>query len=380
MAPRHLLVSSYTKKHGHVESKAVPQPVGLSVFEWQKEDSAFGALRLRSQVKEEGGPDLSYICANRAGNRIYAVNESYEEGCNLVAFAFDAESGELTVLNKADTGGDAACHLMLSPDEKLLAVANYQGGSVAMFSIENGAIGERIAFQKQEASSGVNAERQDAPHAHMAVFDSTGAKLLVPDLGADQVLVFEASSLKPLVPMSLPPGSGPRHLVLHPQCNFVYVVNELLSTISACTYHDGVLRPLADPVSTLPPDVKVGVGGQSFCAAIKISSDGRFLYASNRGHDSISTLLVAQDGTVRLHSHEPCWPMEAGSEAVLKASWPPRHTPRDFMLCGPQDEWLIAACQDSDGIAVLSRNPANGALSPTGVCASCAAPVCLLLL
>jgi len=347
---------------------------------------SFGSLEVHCCLST--APNPSYMCANRDRTRVYVVFEAFgdnDEGNLLSAYDFKASSGKLTLINSVETGGATACHVGISRDDKLLAVANYMGGSVSLFRInKDGSIGERLALQEHERLGvGPNADRQEGPHAHMALFDARGNHVLVPDLGLDKVITHSVSkgTLTEGSSLKLPGGSGPRHMVWHPKGVWAYVLNELLSTVMACSWDakQGKLTALAEPLETVP-GAAVGVGGQTFCAAIRISGDGRFVYVSNRGHCSLCVFQVCEDGTLtRVSCHLTTADAVAQVPAEERpAQWPPRDCPRDFALCGDSHEWLIAGNQDSDSLVVLARDSASGTLSPTGESVACPAPACIL--
>ncbi|CAJ1353938.1 unnamed protein product [Effrenium voratum] len=216
----------------------------------------------------------------------------------------------------------------------------------------------------------------------MACLDKRNKFLLVPDLGLDRVMTYSLSTgervgtLKSAGRLSLPPGSGPRHLALHPASNRAYVLNELLSTVVTCDYNvvSGELTAL-QTVDAVPGSPPVGVDGQTFCSAIRVSGDGKFVYVSNRGHCSISVFEVDEGLTQR--SCTLTAEGEVFGDAPLGCQWPPRNCPRDFALCD-KDRWAIVGNQDSDSVVVLARDASTGALSPTGVWVECAAPACVL--
>mmetsp|Transcript_8361 Transcript_8361/g.23488 ORF Transcript_8361/g.23488 Transcript_8361/m.23488 type:complete len:402 (-) Transcript_8361:113-1318(-) len=392
--PEFVLVSSYTDKLGHVGSPSVPHRTGITIFKRVPPATGGGFGELVEHGTLEACSNPSYMCANRAGTHVYVVSECYsgreEDNC-LLSFSFKKETGELSLISTAETGGAAACHVDTSPDNAMVAVANYLGGSVALFALgDDGCAQQRLDFKQHTGASQANPDRQEAPHAHMSVFTESGRHLLVPDLGLDQVLRYEivrspsdgSTSLSDTGPaLTLPAGSGPRHLVFHPLGQWVYILNELLSTIVVCSYNseDETLAQLDAPTSTLPVGTPVGTSGKSFCAAIRISRDGRFLYASNRGHDSIAVFGVAGDGL--LSPRTPIqWVNTRTGEAAeaLPAQWPPISCPRDFALAGGQDQWVIVGNQDSDTILVLDRSVDNGKLTSTSTCVSCPAPICVL--
>jgi len=367
----------------------VPHSNGITIFRRvpPAEGDGFGDLVQHATL--ETFPNPSYICASGSGRHIYAVIEhdgGNDKGNLLVSYSLK-ETGELSLIGTAETGGAVACYVEASPAGGLLAVANYVGGSVAIFALDaDGRAEQRLDFKQHSGAAQVNVERQEVAHAHMAVFTpSSGRHLLVPDLGLDQVLSYEvvrnatdgtASLSDTGRALTLPPGSGPRHLTFHPSGKWVYVLTELLSTLVVCSYdtETGALTQLDNPASTLPGGVPVGVDGKSFCSAIRMSRDGAFIYASNRGHDSIAVFGVAADG--RLSPGTPIqWVSTRTGEAAEAL---PAGCPRDFALAGEQDRWLIVGNQDCDSIRVFERSASTGKLSVTSVQVPCPAPACVV--
>ena len=176
--------------------------------------------------------------------------------------------------------------------------------------------------------------------------------------------------------LCLPAGSGPRHVAFHPDGNCVFVLNELLSTLCVCDWHEasGTLGDISQNIP-LVPGAQVGIDGQTFAAAVRVSPDGRFVYCSNRGHDSISAFNIGDDGCVTACG---VYSSASADAAEHVASWPPTHTPRDFTLCGSRGEWLIVGNQDTDVVSVFARDIRSGALTSTGVSFETPAPVCVL--
>ena len=298
---------------------------------------------------------------------LYAVGEMEGDGDGgtISAFRIDSATGKLILLNQASTVGAGPCHVAVAPSGLHVAVANYGGGSVALLLVgEDGSLSSVSAFVQHEGSS-VNPKRQEAPHAHSVNFDPSGNFLLSADLGTDQLLVYRydsaAGTLTPNTPAfaALPPGAGPRHFVFHPSGEYVYVVNELASTVSVFAWdgETGALEALQE-IGTLPQDF----AGESTTAEIRVHPTGRFVYASNRGHDSIAVFRVdAESGQLTAVGHTAT----GGS------------TPRNFNL-DPSGRFLIAANQRSDSVFLFRVNQDTGGLTATGSSAAVGAPVCVL--
>ncbi|GAB4108142.1 MAG: lactonase family protein [Acidobacteriota bacterium] len=309
----------------------------------------------------------SFLALHPSGRFLYAANEVGEfEGRRtgfISAFRIEADGG-LTPLNQAASGGEGPCHLAVDPGGSLLAVANYGGGSVAVLRIrDDGSLGPQSNVYPHQGS-GPNSRRQEAPHAHCVNFDPFRPLLLAADLGIDQVRVYVPDpagvTLKPGQPeaLLLPPGSGPRHLDFSPDGRFVYVVNELTSTVSVFARTRENFHTPVQTVSTLPAGTTI----QNHTAEIQASPDGRTVYASNRGHDTIAVLRVSDpSGTLELVQNHPV----GGS------------TPRSFALA-PGGHWLVAAAQRSDLLTVHRVDPETGRLASTGASVAVPRPVCVL--
>ena len=248
---------------------------------------------------------------------------------------------------------------------KCLLVANYGNGSIAALPIQpDGALGEPGAIIQHHGSS-VNPTRQAGPHAHFIIPDPANRFALTCDLGLDQVLVYRLDPAKPaLVPNDPPfapvkPGSGPRHLAFHPSGRFVFLISEIGSTLTAFAYDAkrGALQEL-QTVSTLPE----AFAGKSSCAEVQVHPSGKFVYGSNRGHDSIAVFAFdASTGKLTYVEHQP-------TQGKI-----PRHFAFD-----PTGQWLLAENQDSDNIVVFRVDARTGRLSATGQTVSVGAPVCAI--
>jgi 6-phosphogluconolactonase len=336
-------------------------------------DPGSGALMVEGVVSGVANP--SYLALEPQRRYLYAVEEIEEhEGQAsgaVSAFAVDQESGDLTWLNRQATGGTAPCHLSVEPSGRWVLVANYGSGSIAAYPIdEGGRLGAASAFVQHEGGS-IDPERQQGPHAHMIRHDprpvAAGAprRVLVNDLGKDQVLLYQLDPERgTLTPDATPwvdaePGHGPRHLDFHPSRDIVYVLNEIGSSLTTFAYDrdSGALTALQTR-STLPADFD----GENSCADIHVAPSGRFVYSSNRGHDSIAIFAVDEaSGTLALLGHAPT----GGS------------TPRNFAI-DPRGNFLLAANQQSDSIVGFRVDQEGGWLTPTGHSAQVPTPVCVL--
>jgi 6-phosphogluconolactonase len=348
-----LFVGTYTEK----ESK------GIYAYRF---DAASFELTPLGVAAETTNP--SFLAIDPSHRFLYAVNEVQNfkgAGSGAVsAFAIDSLTRKLSLLNQVPSRGADPCYIAFDHTGKYALVANYTGGSVAVFPVQpDGTVGEPSAFVQHRGSS-VNKERQEGPHAHWIETTPDNRFAIAVDLGLDELLVyrFDASkgSLTPNDPPStnLDPGAGPRHLAFHPNGKFAYVVNELQSTITAFSYDpsQGALKK-RKTVSTLPK----GFTGSNDTAEIKVHPNGKFLFASNRGHDSIAVFSIdSHSGALTLVDHFPTQ----------------GKTPRNFEI-DPTGTLLFAANQDTNNIVVFRIDPNNGRLTPTGQTLHVPSPVCL---
>jgi len=316
----------------------------------------------------EAGPNPSYLAFHPSRRFLYAVNELKEfEGAPsgaVSAFSLDSDSGKLSFLNRKPTHGTDPCHVTVHRTGRYVLVANFMSGSVCVLPIrEDGSLGDATDVIQHRGSS-ADPARQSGPHAHAVTLDDTGRYAFVPDLGIDKLMIytFEANRGK-LEPNDQPwvevtAGAGPRQLVMHPRGGYAYLINELDSTMTAFRYDRdrGILQEI-QTLSTLPEDFK----GASTCAEVQISPSGKFLYGSNRGHDSIVIYAIDQmDGTLTCIGHEST----RGK------------TPRHFAV-GPAGEFLLAANQDTGNVVTFRLDPASGELTATGHSVDVPTPVCV---
>jgi 6-phosphogluconolactonase len=311
----------------------------------------------------------SFLAVDPGGRFLYAVNEldtfRGEPTGAVSAFAIDRASGKLELLQQVSSLGAGPAHLSLDAMARYLLVANYGGGNVAVFPIgEDGRLGPRRAFV-QNVGSSVNPERQAGPHAHFIQATRDNRFTITADLGLDKVLVhrFDAGtgSLSPGSPafVDVDPGAGPRHAAFDPSGRFVYVVNELASTVMVFAYEPGpgTLRRV-QTIPTLPQDFT----GTSSAAEIAVDAGGRFLYVSNRGHDSIAVYSIDPDDG---HLEAVEWVPSGGKT--------PRHLSID-----PTGQWLFAANQNSDNVSFFRIDPKSGRLTRTDLTLQVVTPVCVL--
>ncbi len=319
--------------------------------------------------KTPGVPTPFYLRIDAAGRRLYAANALDE--CDGVpqgavsAFDLDPSTGRLTFLGRQPSGGTLPCYIDLDFGGRFLLTGNYNSGGVAVLPIRAGGLGPLTATAQHEGSS-LDEERQEGPHVHCMVLDPTGRWALAADLGTDEVRVYglsEEGGLSPADPpaVSSRPGAGPRHIAFHPRRSVAYVLNELDSTLSVFDFDPDTGRLTErQTVPALPP----AFTGHNHAADVKILPSGRYLYTSNRGHDSIAVFAVDEaSGSVEIAGHEPAqgsWPWNLGID--------------------PTAQFLLAANYQSDCVSLFRIDGDSGALTSTGVQVAVPKPVCVAML
>jgi len=322
-------------------------------------DRRSGELRRIGAVNAGANP--SFLTIHPNGRVLYAVNE-LDTGA-VSAFAIVKGIDGLTKLNEQPSVGGAPCYVSVDKSGRALLVANYSGGNVALLPIEaNGALAP--AHVVQHTGKGPNAERQEAPHAHCILPDPSNRFALAADLGADRVFVYrldlDGKALGHVGDAVMAPGAGPRHLAFHPTLPLVFVANELDSTVATLRFDSarGALSPQGT-LSTLP----AGWTGTNYPADIHVAANGRSLYVSNRGHNSIAVFSVGREGALALEQM-----------ISTEGDWP-----RNFSL-HPTGQWLLVANQRSDSVIVFARDSDTGRLTLTKQKLEIPSPVCLRFL
>ena len=327
-------------------------------------DAASGQLTHVS--KTPGINHASFQAIHPSGRFLYSVGVSGQDRSGILrALAIDRSTGELTLLNEQSSRGAGPCHVSVDQTGRVLLAANYASGSVAALPIEDdGRLGEATGFVQHEGSS-VNESRQTGPHAHMILPDPTNRFALSPDLGTDKVMIYrmdpDRGTLTPNDPafLEIHAGAGPRHLAFHPNGRTLYVINELDDTMVACSYDSSAGRVEAIQTIKTVPD---GFSGTNYCSDVHVSASGKFVYGSNRGHDSIVICAVAEDGTISVIGHEP-----------TRGNFP-----RNFAI-DPSGRLLLVANQNANNVVTLSID-SEGTLTPTGLEIEAPSPVCLKFL
>jgi len=339
-----------------------PKSQGIYALKFHAAKGSVDDLGLAGEIQNP-----SFLALHPNHKYLYAVSELGNTGKNTAAvsgFSIDSATGKLKLLNKVVTGGGGACHLVVDKTQKMLLVANYGTGSIAAFQVKpDGTLSETTAL-KQHVGSSVNPKRQRGPHAHAVVLSRDNRFVFVPDLGLDEIVSYKidpsgatlAANDPPFV--KLTPGLGPRHFAFHPNNKFAYGLNEMGSSVSVFSYdaRPGALKTL-QTVSTLPE----GFTGENNSAEIAIDNAGRFLYASNRGNDSITQFAIDS---------------RKGTLTKIEVTPTQGRTPRNFTI-DPSGRYLLAANQDSDSIVIFQIDQRSGKLSPTGTTVNVPSPVCI---
>jgi 6-phosphogluconolactonase len=324
--------------------------------------------KLRRVGALDAGENPSFLAIDPNGRVLYAVNEvekyNGKSSGAVSAFAIARDTGALTRRNEQPSEGAAPCFVSVDRTGKVVLVANYTGGSVALLPIEADGSLAPAASVVHHTGTGPNAERQEAPHAHSIITDPSNRFVLSADLGADRVFAYrldlDGKSLRHVeggdAVMRI--GAGPRHLAFHPTLPLLFVSNELDSTVATLRFdaQSGKLSPL-DALSTLPSGWK----GTNYPADIHVAPSGRTLYVSNRGHNSIAVFSVAPS---------------TGALALEQVISTDGDWPRNFSL-DPTGRWLLIANQKSDSVVVFGRDQESGHLTPTRQRIAIPSPVCL---
>jgi len=311
----------------------------------------------------------SFVAVDPDHRFLFAVNETDhfngQASGAVTAFRLDAATGKLEFLDQQPSGGTGPCHIIVDPTGKYVLVANYNSGSVAVFPVQtNGLIGPATAVIQHHGSS-VNPQRQAGPHAHCVAVDAMTHRVFACDLGLDKVMIYRLSETNgTLTTNAIPwaevkPGSGPRHIAFHPDGLHAYVINEMGSTLTAFDYdrENGALKEI-QTVSTLPEDFH----GVNTSAEVAVHPSGKFVYASNRGDDSVAVFAVAEPG---------------GRLNFVERQSTRGKVPRGFAV-DPTGQYLIAANQNSDSVVVFRINARTGRLAWTGQTVEVGKPVCVV--
>lgn len=345
-----IFVGTYTPKDGASR--------GIYAVRLDPVTGAFGEPIVAAET-----PNPTFLAAHPNGRVLYALSESATAAA-AASFAIDAASGTLALLNKEASGGGGFCYIGLDMTSRVLVGISYGSGQVGSFPLDpEGRIGPMATLLKTAGTLGPNKDRQNAPHAHSATFSPDNRFAYVCDLGLDKILRYridhETGGLSLDRETSTAPGAGPRHSKFSGNGRFFHVINELNSTITTydCDPASGDLTP-KQTVPTLP----AGFKGTSICAEIRVHPNGRFVYGSNRGHDSLA-VFARDEATGTL---TPVAIVPSGG----------KH-PRNFEL-SPDGAWLVCANRDSDNLVSFKVDAATGRLTPTGSAVTVPQAVCVL--
>ena len=351
-----------------MEGKKVESIIELLVGTYSDEESkgiykyhfnvATGELSDKLLLAEQTSP--TFLCISKDRSTVYSVNRP--DPATTTVYKWNENRTALLEQSTHLSEGEGPCYVALNEAENLLGVANYASGNIAVYPLDSsGAISGETQI-RQHSGSGPFLPNQQSPHAHCTMFDASGRFLYVSDLGIDKVLLYRIDAdrklQEPTLALSMDPGDGPRLIISHPEKNQVFIINELSSSVVSVTVdtETGIFTRI-DKQSTLPPDFE----GKNACGDIRLSNDGRFLYASNRGHNSIAIFAVTEEGKMSLVHNEP-----------VQGDWP-----RNFTL-SPNGKFLLVANRRSNNIVVFEVDSQSGLLTYSGNQVAISQPVCLV--
>ncbi|WP_064197195.1 MULTISPECIES: lactonase family protein [Emticicia] len=364
-AEQYLLVGTYTRKNSE----------GIYVYKFNLNTGDFSRVSVASGIKNP-----SFLAVSPNQKFVYAVSE-ISDGI-VYSYSFDKNTGMLTNLNTQSAGGADPCHISVDKTGKWVLVGNYSGGNLSILPVEpNGSL-SAASQTINHSGSGPNKGRQEKPHVHSVNISPNNRDVFVPDLGIDKIMTYSLNAQNGKLVEGKPAftkvadGSGPRHFTIHPNGKFVYVIQELSSTVTAFNYVSGKLSPI-QTITTLAKDFKYK--NKSFCADIHISPDGKFLYGSNRFVDAGNKNGIFAPNnttdTIVIYSIDPKTGKLTyiGNEPVLGK------IPRNFMIT-PNGKFVLVANQETDNITIFNRDAKTGKLSPTGKQIEVPVPVCLKMI
>ncbi len=327
-------------------------------------DTQNGKLTTPKLAAEMASP--GFLALHPEGHILYAAGSIDDVPC-VAAFRIQRQNGQssLSLVNSQPIGDGGAAHLATDREAKVLITAQYGGGSTAIFPLsDDGTIGPRSQLVKHEGGSGVVPQRQDKPHAHWVGTSPDNRFVFVPDLGMDEVVIYRLDNDQPGLTAhgsgKAPAGGGPRHMKFHTSGKYIYVLNELTLSVTVFEYdaEQGTMRP----VQTIPTVSEQDKSKEMFVSAseIRVHPSGKFVYAANRGHDTITAFRVApESGQLTELECEP-----------VRGSWP-----RNFNI-DPTGRWLVAAGRDSNTLAVFAIDPSTGELTYTRTMVMAPTPIC----
>jgi 6-phosphogluconolactonase len=330
------------------------------VYAFRMDDTTGAWTRIPQSIPKITNP--SFLVADRKNHRLFATAEVGEG--QVAAFRYDPESGALTFVNQQASQGADPCHLSVLKTGSHVLVANYSSGTFAILPVNPDGSLRPASDTAHDSGTGPNKARQEGPHAHSINLDASNKLAYGCDLGVDKIMIFRPNPktgklvANDPASASVHPGGGPRHFAFHPKKPIVYSINELDCTVTVFAWDkaSGALREL-QTITTLPRPYQP----TDSCADVHVSADGKFLYGSNRGHDSIAIFAIGNDGKLTTVGNEPTQ----------------GKTPRNFAI-DPSGNFLFAANQNSDTIVVFRIDKSTGKLTATGTKIEVPAPVCIV--
>lgn len=354
-------IQLYVGTYNHQDREQTADPVSNGIFRFAF-DTETGSLTANGSLGGIKNP--SFLCLTKDNQTLYAVEELAAGRVRTIDLG--ASDGALTHVGNAASQGADACYITTDATNRTVLVANYSSGTVASFAVDQKSPGSNALAEAssvhQQSGTGPILDRQEGPHAHCIVVDPTNTFAFSADLGADTIFGYKldasSGSLQTHNRLSLTPGSGPRHLTFSSSGRTAVVVNELDQTITVLSYEQGTgTLTVGETYSTLPS----GFVGESFVADVHLHPNGRFVYVSNRGHDSIAMFALDEDGGT-LHS--------LGHRSTDGS------IPRNFAIA-PDGKHLLVANQDGNSIVTINLDPKTGLLGETVAVTSVYRPVCL---
>lgn len=352
------MLTTNKKFRGYVGTYTKENSKGIYSFTLDTESAIITEVKLAAELENP-----TYLAISSDNQFLYSVVKENDLG-GVASFSIDEETGELHELNRELLPGASPCHVSISKDHKNILSANYHKGTVEFYLVntENGRVNPASSIVQHEGT-GPNKERQEKPHAHYAGFTPDEKYVVAVDLGIDQVITYtlQDGMLSKAASLSVKPGSGPRHIAFHPNGKLAYIITELSSEIITVEYNpvNGSFKEL-QYVSTIPADFTEN----NQCSAIHVSSDGRFVYAANRGHNTIALYSVDEKtGTLTFVEH-----------TSTEGNWP-----RDFVL-DPSEAFLVASNEKSHNLVLYSRDRSTGKLTLLQSDVTIPEPVCVKFL
>lgn len=336
---------------------------GIYVAKLNPKTGGLSESKLVTEIEQPG-----FLTFHPTKDILYAIGSLPGGKPSVVAYDIQREPDaiSLKLINSHPIGDGSACHLSVDPTASMLVTAQYGGGSVAAFRLnDDGSIAERTAIIDHEGGSNVVANRQTKSHAHYAGFSPDNKFVLVPDLGLDRIVIYKAdvgsAKLTQHGQGIAPPGGGPRHMKFHPNANWIYVLNELTLSVTVFDWNSAGTMTAKQTIPTISDEEKSNLKFKS-ASEVRVHPSGMFLYTANRGHDTISVFAIDPDtGKLTKLQHEP-----------IRGA-----TPRNFNL-SPDGKWLLAAGQHSNTLSVFSVDPSTGKLTYNRSIINTPTPICVL--